>query len=114
MEITVYVLFSFFCYMLFYMTYVCRLDMGGRDHVLIKLLMGIMFIALGLFSMKIEYNLPNGSPSSYTPIAMDIITHMWLRALFICYTLLGVMQMAYAGMDGLTLARKPKSDDLED
>jgi hypothetical protein len=76
--------------------------------------MGIFFFALGLFSLSIEQNLPNGSNAGYTPIGTQASDHLWLQAVVVCYSLFGLMQMVYAGMDGVTLARMPKKDDLED
>jgi hypothetical protein len=114
MELTVYVLFSTWCYLLFYITYAKRTELGPYDVVLIKLLMGIMFVALGLFSLKIEIDLPNGSNASFTPISEDVLSNMWQQGLVMMYIMFGFLQMVYAGMDGLTLARMPKKDDLED
>lgn len=114
MEITTYCLFSLWCFLLFYITYAKRSELNDFDAVIIKLFMGIFFFALGLFSLSIEQNLPNGSMSSYTPIATQAMDKMWLQGLVICYVMFGVIQIASAGMDGMTLARKPKSDDSED
>ena len=108
MEITVYALFTIFCYLMYFIVYAKKDVLGDIDQVLLKLMMGISFMCLALFSMSIEYDLPNGSPASFTPVSEDLITNMWQRGLFLFYMLFGLMQLVWAGLDGKELSRKQK------
>jgi len=101
MDILVYALFSVFCFILLHHTLKRDELPPTVQSIELKLMVGFLFIVLGVMSLQIDYNLPNGSPSSYTPISETAISNMWQRGLVAVYLLFGLIQIPLAIMDSL-------------
>jgi hypothetical protein len=114
MEVTLYVLFSIFCFLLFDLSYTIKRD-EWMESVMLKMMAGFLFIVLAIMSLKIEYLFSNGLAMSYTTVVEDAITNDWQRGLFIVYALFGSIQMIYAAVDGMALkAEKNRLKEEED
>jgi hypothetical protein len=120
MEITVYALFSIFTFLLFFITYAKKYDHGGVNNLMLKLFTGFAFMILAVFSMKLDFLLVLGMNVTVYPI--DLITDgyiSWHGLLFLFYFLFGLLQVAFAFLDGKgyvnqkRIEKEMKEDDVD-
>jgi len=114
MEITVYALFSIFCYLVYLIVHQMDFREEAVDKILTRLFLGIIFIVLGIMTLKLEYIFSNGQYLSHETVVEDAITNTWQYGLTIIYLLTGFLQIIFATMDGLRYRAEKKQAEVEE
>jgi hypothetical protein len=97
MEITVYILFSIFCFLTYYLSHTIQ----TRDMKVLKLVSGALLIGLGFSTLALTYIIPMSTDYGY-------VTKMeqgWQLALAGVYATLGFFNIIFA-INDIILGRK--------
>jgi glycerol uptake facilitator-like aquaporin len=116
MEITVYVLFSVLVFIIYILKH-SKEDITDKT-IVQGFVLFILFWALAISTLKLDWKIPNGSPASYTPVSETVnltaTDNAWMAGLFIIYIGLGMLEIAYVIMDSLEYKAAKEQQKMEE